>query len=322
MIKHKGSSQRKNFYRKRHKRSIHWFFDLLDFYFRRKILGQKIPLLASFKLTYRCNLQCIGCPFHQRAKEDNSHMSWDQAIKALQVIKEYGCRIVVFEGGEPLLWKDGTHDFNELVLYAKKHFLSVAVTTNGTYPLNVPTDILWVSLDGVKQTHDRLRSKSFDMVWSNLKMTTHPKVLIHFTINNENWFELDKVVELIKEIPAVKGMTVQLFYPYRKDEESLTLSPSDRKAALKKVIQLKEQGYPIINSKNRLEAMIENKWVCHDDILINVDPDGKITPGCYVKSRGEINCSDCGFTPIAEASGAIDLLPSSIFAGWWTFIKD
>ena len=65
--------------------------------------------------------------------------------------------------------------------------------------------------------------------------------------------------------------------------------------------------------------MIENSWRCHDDILINVDPNGEIVQGCYVKNRGDVRCSECGFTPVAEASGAIDLLPGSILAGWRIF---
>ena len=67
--------------------------------------------------------------------------------------------------------------------------------------------------------------------------------------------------------------------------------------------------------------MIDNRWFCHDDILINVDPDGTITKGCYVKSRGEINCDACGFTPVAEASGALDFIPGSLYAGWRLFLK-
>ncbi|MCD6571534.1 MAG: radical SAM protein [Deltaproteobacteria bacterium] len=320
MIEHKNPDQERYLTSRIGKSRIHWGISLFDLYLKRKALGQSIPLLASFKLTYRCNLKCNACPFHQRANEAGSHMSWDRAIKVLQELKRCSCRIVVFEGGEPLLWKDGSHDLNELVEYAKRHFLSIAVTTNGTFPLDVGANVLWVSLDGLKQTHDRLRSESFDRVWANLKVTTHPKILVHFTMNKENWREMDEVVERLKEVPAVKGITVQLFYPYGQGEEPLALSPSERKAAIEKVIHLKRLGYPIINSKNRLRAMIENKWVCHDDMLINVEPDGKITTGCYVKGRGEVNCKDCGFTPVAEASGALDLVPGSILAGWRAFI--
>jgi hypothetical protein len=42
--------------------------------------------------------------------------------------------------------------------------------------------------------------------------------------------------------------------------------------------------YPILNSRESPGAMIENDWVCYDDILSYVDPNGKITRGCYVKS--------------------------------------
>lgn len=33
-------------------------------------------------------------------------MSWPAAITALDVLKRLGTLIVVFEGGEPLLWRD------------------------------------------------------------------------------------------------------------------------------------------------------------------------------------------------------------------------
>jgi MoaA/NifB/PqqE/SkfB family radical SAM enzyme len=296
-----------------------WAFDLLDFYFRRKIRGQRIPLLASFKLTYHCNLSCSACPFHGRAAENNSHITWDGAVDALDALKSLGTRIVVFEGGEPFLWRDGNHGLHDLVIYAKKSFLRVAVTTNGTFPLNVPADVVWVSIDGLNGTHDHLRSGSFERIWSNLKSADHPRVLVHFTMNRLNWSELEQLAEKLKHVPAVKGLSVQLFYPYDQDESSLALSPRERKSALENVIRLKK-SYPIINSERCLRAMIENNWHCHDDVLINVDPDGKLTQGCYVKSRGKVNCRECGFTPVAEASGALDLQPGSILAGWKAYL--
>jgi hypothetical protein len=75
--------------------------------------------------------------------------------------------------------------------------------------------------------------------------------------------------------------------------------------------------YPVLNSRKSLRAMIENDRVCHDDILINVYPNGKITRGCYVKSRGMINC---GFTPVAETSGSSDVNIGSWIAGCRIFL--
>lgn len=157
---------------------MNWVVSLIDFYFRRKVLGRPIPLIASFKVTYRCNLRCAGCPFHQRSFESGTvQMTWREATEALSALSRKGTRIVVFEGGEPFLWRDGGYDFSDLVAYAKKRFLRVAATTNGIYPLNVPAHIVWVSFDGLKAAHDRLRSDSFDRVWSNLQRTHHHRVL-------------------------------------------------------------------------------------------------------------------------------------------------
>jgi MoaA/NifB/PqqE/SkfB family radical SAM enzyme len=305
-----------------HKTSyLPWPLDLSWFYLQRKVLRHKIPLLASFKITYRCNLTCRACPFHLRIDDENQ-MSWNKAITALKTLSRLGTRFVVFEGGEPLLWRDGSYHFHDLVLYAKKHFLSVAVTTNGTLPLDVPCHTLWVSLDGIKETHDNLRSDSFDRIWSNIEKTKHPRVFIHLTLNRHNWQDIESLATLVKQTPTLKGMTVQFFYPYNQGEDDLYLSPEERCAAIEKLLKLKKSGLPILNSTDRLKAMMDNRWLCHDDILINVDPDGRITKGCYVKSRGEINCDACGFTPVAEASGALDLIPGSLYAGWRLFLKN
>lgn len=298
-----------------------WPLDMARFYWHRRVLGRKIPLMASFKLTYQCNLKCRACPFHLLADGKEDALSRHQAIRALNHLKRAGTRLVVFEGGEPLLWRDGAYRLHDLVEYARKHFLRVAVTTNGTLPLDVPAHTLWVSLDGLKETHDALRSGSFDRVCDNLKATKHPRVFVHCTLNRRNFRELEALTRWLRDIPTVRGMTIQFFYPYHQGEEDLTLLPDERSAAIVKLLALKKIGFPILNSTARLTAMAHNQWRCHDDILINVDPDGSITTGCYVKSRGRINCDACGFTPVAEASGALDLLPGSLRAGWKLFLK-
>ena len=88
-------------------------------------------------------------------------MGWRAATAALDALHRAGCRIVVFEGGEPLLWRDGARSFADLARCARERFLCTAATTNGTLPLDVPVDVLWVSLDGTRETHNRLRSGSW-----------------------------------------------------------------------------------------------------------------------------------------------------------------
>jgi MoaA/NifB/PqqE/SkfB family radical SAM enzyme len=300
-----------------------WAPNLLDFFVRRKLFRQKIPLFASFKLTYRCNLACSACPFHRRSGEERATITWEGAIRALEELKRLGTRIVVFEGGEPFLWRDGNRSLHDLVAYAKGRFLSVAVTTNGTFPLDVAADVIWVSLDGTKAVHDRLRSGSFERVWENLEAAGRssggPKILAHFTMNRENWRELTPLARMVEGLPGVKGLTLQLFYPYGQGESPLALSDEERRMGLELALDLK-RSFPILNSRRCLTGMIANNWPCREDLLANVDPDGLITQGCYVKARGTVDCRCCGFTPVAEASAALALHPGSLLAGWRAYL--
>lgn len=248
-------------------------------------------------------------------------MGWDTAARCLHELSRSGCRMIVFEGGEPLLWRDGDRRVHDLIELAKKLFLRVAVTTNGTLDLDLPAHVVWVSIDGLPETHDRLRSSSFARIRHNLEKTRHGKILIHHTINRENRLELKGLLDLLAGIASVRGLTLQFFYPYGQGEEKLGLTESERREAIQTAITLKRQGYPILNSTGRLRAMIGNTWNCREDILINVDPDGTITQGCYAKSRGTVLCTHCGFTPVAEAVGALELRPGALLAGWRTFIS-
>jgi Fe-coproporphyrin III synthase len=291
------------------------------FFLKTRIFRKKVPLIASFKLTYSCNLKCAPCPFHSKAGMSGSHISWDDAAAAIIRLKTMGCLFVIFEGGEPLMWKSGTHDFNDLVLFAKKHFISVGVTTNGTMPLDSKTDIIWVSIDGLKQTHDMLRGDSFDRAVSNIRQSTHEKLLVHFTFNRLNFNEFEELTRFIVKLPQVKGITVQFFYPYGQGEEDLDLRPNERRLAVETAIRLKKERFPVLNSSSRLKAMIDNSWNCREWLLANVTPDGNIFSGCYAKGHGTADCNVCGFTPVAEASGAYNFFPESLISGLSIFLK-
>ncbi|MCX7634183.1 MAG: radical SAM protein [Syntrophales bacterium] len=294
---------------------------IIAFFLQRRVLGRKTPLLASFKLSYQCNLACLACPFHRKHVRHRISMDRPLAMQRLTDLYRKGVPIVVFEGGEPLLWRDGDYGIRELITYARTLFPRIAVTTNGTLPLDVPADMVWVSLDGPKEIHDRLRSGSFDRVWSHLRTANHKRLFVHYTVNRDNWRHVGSVLDMLSLVPHIRGLTVQFFYPYHQGEESLALSREERRAVIGELLQLKRRGMPILNSSGRLRAMMDNKWRCRDDLLINVDPDGTITQGCYVKNRGRIDCYHCGFTPVAEASGALALKPGSLWAGWRIFVR-
>ena len=279
-------------------------------YYLRSLFGQKRPLLGGIKLTHACNLSCMHCPFRQRK---GSFLSFSQVISSLATLYEWGVRIIIIEGGEPFLWRDGEYDVADVVAEAKKRFFSVGVTTNGTFPIDADADIVWVSIDGLRDTHDRIRGASFDRIMANIAASQHPRIYAHLTINALNWQEIPELVELLSS--AVTGITIQFHYPYREVDGALSLPFDKRMEVLECLARMKRHGWPIVDSYACLKALKDNRWKCHPWMIASVDPDGTLTHGCYVKNRGEIACEQCGFSAHTELSLAYSGVIESILVG-------
>ena len=266
-------------------------------YYLKSLLGHKGPLLGGIKLTHNCNLKCDHCPFWKKAGKS---LSFSQAVFSMNTLYKHGVRIVIFEGGEPFLWRDGNNSIKDIVLEAKKLFFSTGITTNGTFPIEADADIIWVSIDGLKETHDRLRCGSYNNVITNIKASSHPRIYAHITINSINWKEIPDLITFLS--PLVKGITIQFHYPYKDGEKDFSLAPENRLTVLDNLIRLKKDGLPVANSYTCLRALKNNMWKCHPWMIASVEPDGTFTQGCYVKNRGTIACDKCGFSVHTEIS--------------------
>jgi len=300
---------------------IRTYIDLASYYLRSRVLGRRLPFLCSFKLTYRCNLKCEGCPFHQR-QDSGGDIPYEKALSVLRLLRRRGNRVVIFEGGEPAMYSDRERMLADLVREAKRMFLCVGATTNGTLGLDIPTDVLWVSVDGLRQTHNRLRCDSFDRVVENIRASKHPYLLAHVTLNRQNAGELTELIPFLCGLETIKGVTCQFHYPYDGSGDELTLSPADRERAVETLVRLKSKGYPVFNSVPALRehARFPHRH-CLEFLLDNVNPDGTISQGCYLRSRqGTVECDLCGFTPNTEATLAYRGRPASLAAGYRIFL--
>ena len=110
-------------------------------------------------------------------------------------------------------------------------------------------------------------------------------------------------------------MTVQFHYPYEGLDEDLFLPFDRRREVLDRLIELKRRGLPVADSVACLEGLKDNSWKCRPWMIASVDPDGKLTHGCYVKGRGEVACERCGFSAHAEISLAYGGAPGAIRVG-------
>lgn len=105
--------------------------DSFFYYFYRFVkwkLGDKSPIVASLKITQRCNLRCTHCSWKNKITEELPTKQWKEIIKD---VWDRGCRVVVFEGGEPTL----RIDLKELIEYSSNLGLKSIVVTNGTQDL-------------------------------------------------------------------------------------------------------------------------------------------------------------------------------------------
>lgn len=224
---------------------------------------------------------------------------------------------MIIEGGEPFLWQDKKAGKNviDVINFAKKFFFSVGVTTNGTFPIvNLPSDVCWVSFDGLEESYKKIRGDFFDKVVDNIKCSNHKNLYVNITINKINVGELEDMVRFIS--PYVKGITIQFHYPYGIESDDWLFIPlSERESVMDRLIALKKAGYNIVDSFGCLEAMKKNSWTCYDWMLANANPDGSIEMGCYLKNRGVVDCKNCGFAAHVEISKAFDLYLPSIMVG-------
>jgi Fe-coproporphyrin III synthase len=280
----------------------------------------KKPLLCSFKITDNCNLKCAHCPFWRTSEK--SSLDFESAINILDNLYSEGVRIVIFEGGEPLLWKDekSAKDINDVIEYAKKLFFFTGVTTNGTIDIErFSPNIFFISIDGFAETHDMLRGKSFGNIMKNIeKNSRHKKIIANICISSENADETEELVKYLND--KVHGITIQFFYPYD-NVGDLKLGSHKKKELLKNLIVLKNKGIKLLNSLSCMKMMVDNTWKCDDFLVANVEQDGTLGYGCYLKNKTpDILCSDCGFTVHCEISLAyrfnVDAIKSAMKIFW------
>jgi Fe-coproporphyrin III synthase len=250
-------------------------------------------------------------------------MSFGAALGALDDLWRAGCRLLIIEGGEPFLWRDGSKSLEDVVHAARaRGFARVGVTTNGTLPIETSADMVWVSLDGMQAAHETNRGPCWDRIMANLAACSPPKLFAQVTVNRTNWTDLPEMVSFLAG--RVQGITVQFFYPYPESED-LWLPWAERRLLLEKMRILKRQGYPLLGSDRAFRDLGDNRWRCHDWLIANAEPDpddpdrARVHYGCYLKGRAEEDCRRCGFTAHAELSLAYDLHPSAIWTGQQVF---
>lgn len=110
--------------------------------------------------TRRCNLRCLHC-YSVSGPDQPDRLEAAVFEEALTDAAAEGYEVVSFSGGEPLLYKE----LKRLLHRAKSCGMVTTVTSNGILlddarleMLSGYTDVLAISLDGVPESHNRMRA--------------------------------------------------------------------------------------------------------------------------------------------------------------------
>jgi MoaA/NifB/PqqE/SkfB family radical SAM enzyme len=233
------------------------------------LMGDKAfngPFYVDIDLTERCNLNCLGCPYHNVDKKllrEQKKIPQDMPMEVLSRIctelKDMKTHTLIFQGtGEPFLHPH----LAECIRLGKKLGFFVILMTNGTLlntniiqalsdvHLNTLKISLWAtSEEQFAKNYPGTKPETFHRVMDGLKrlgdfktkQERHlPAVQIHFVINNTNYRSVNEMIDLA----VCTGSNSISFSPMvnlREELNSLLLSPEQSDQFQKSLLQAKNK---------------------------------------------------------------------------------
>jgi MoaA/NifB/PqqE/SkfB family radical SAM enzyme len=207
------------------------------------------PFYVFIDLTRRCNLRCLGCPYH--SPYTRRRPAYDQSIQDLPLgllagllddLSAMNTPEIMFVGeGENLLYPR----LFEAISMAKERGLRVGLLTNGTLIddasirslVESRLDLLKVSLwagttEDYLVNYPGIDPSNFGRVVEGLRMLSsrkrelgsrYPRVVMHHPINRTNFQRLDGMVELARATDC-DGITFAPLQPVGGSLDSFVLS--------------------------------------------------------------------------------------------------
>jgi MoaA/NifB/PqqE/SkfB family radical SAM enzyme len=272
-----------------------------------KIFGLEVPSIGGLVINDRCNLSCRQCKV---GNMEGSDLPYRDVANGLEEFYRLGIRSVFIEGGEPFLWRDGDYSLEDIVTVAREiGFKTVSIYTNGTIKIDTTADVVFVSLDGLRETNDYLRGKVFDKVIQKVKGSSHPNININFTINRVNHDEIEPFCEYVRDISNVKGIFFYFHTPYYGVDE-LFLDLSERRRIIQRILTLKKRGFKILNSAACLKMVYRDNWERPSKLCYVYDKN-ELYQCCRAIGNDEV-CKECGYLGYPEIISILKLRPSSI----------
>ncbi len=184
------------------------------------------PLVLRLRTSVRCNLACSFCyQADSLNQKELNHLSLEEWNKILNPLPRR--TILDVTGGETFISKN-FKPLMELILDKK---FRTSLITNGSYPQADILEMLvekhlfyfMVSVDGLEDYHNQARgnSKSFENLCSTIQLLVdlkkkhqkkHPLICLKITITDDNYSEMQKVVDYFYERFGITDFTFNLMF--------------------------------------------------------------------------------------------------------------
>ena len=182
----------------------------------------KKPVVV-WNVTKACNLRCIHCYAKAEPGPAPDELTTEEGFALLEDLAKFGCPVVLFSGGEPLV----RPDILDLISRAVSLGMRAVLSTNGILidrPLakelkKLGLSYVGISLDGIGEVHDRFRGVKgcFEKVLSAIEncQAEGLKVGLRFTMYKFNAGEIPKVFDLVEELRIPRICFYHLVYAGR-----------------------------------------------------------------------------------------------------------
>lgn len=205
------------------------------------------PVLVSFSVTRQCNLRCRHCYSESTETSHPDELTTSEAKRVIAEIAEAGARLLIFDGGEPLL----RPDIYELIRHARDVGLRPLMGTNATLITPAVAQelkeagirTLAISIDGADaETHDGLRG--VDGAWhkamegiANARQAGIP-FQIGPCIHRGNLSQFSDIVALANQLGAVAVEVFDYIAAGRgRENAGLALTEEERRQLVRQIIE-------------------------------------------------------------------------------------
>jgi len=195
--------------------------------------------VVIWNLIRRCNLACKHCYSISADYNFPNELSTTEVYEVIDDLKAFGVPVLILSGGEPLL----RPDIYDISTYAKEKGFYVGLSTNGTLIngdnisriAEMNYDYVGISLDGLKETHDKFRRKqgAFEasLHAARLCRDADLKIGLRFTLTQDNAEDFPAILELIHDENIDKFYLSHLNYAgrgnrNRKDDATFQMTRS------------------------------------------------------------------------------------------------